>query len=143
MAIAGANAGLLRKLSNRSLLEQESSTRYRFHDLAAEYARAQLDTATTLEVRTAHARYFSTVAILAEERYLRGDVSGGLLLFDCERANVEAAYCWLSCLLDDADSARIMISFVNNLSYISDLRIHPREQLSWFEKLAPCCSSSQ
>ncbi|MEO6741464.1 MAG: SMEK domain-containing protein, partial [Chthoniobacteraceae bacterium] len=100
--VAAAGAEMLRLLVRRSLLEREDRDgveRYRLHDLAADYARAQLaaqSPAAFDTLRMAHARHYVTVGNDAERLYLKGDAVGGLTLFDRERAQIEAAFEWLA-----------------------------------------------
>ncbi len=79
----------------RSLLEREGAERFKVHDLAADYARAQLDDPARTALHLAHARHYTAVGDDAQSLYLKGDAVGGLALFDRERAQLEAAYAWL------------------------------------------------
>ena len=79
----------------RSLLEREGAERFKVHDLAADYARTQLDNPARTALHLAHARHYTAVGDEADTIYMKGDAVGGLALFDRERAQLEAAYAWL------------------------------------------------
>src|SRR5262249_21162868 len=91
-AIAGSDAAMLRRFVRRSLLEREGAERFKLHDLAADYTRAQLDADALATLHLAHAQHYAGVGDEADGKYMKGDAVGGLALFDRERAQIEAAY---------------------------------------------------
>ncbi len=135
-AIAGASyssiEATLGHLVRRSLLEREDGDRYQMHDLAADYARAQLTESTQAALHLAHARHYTVVGREADGLYLKGDAVGGLALFDRERAQIEAAYAWLAESGDGA-AAKQMIAFVDAVVHTGALRFHPRQSIAWQE----------
>ena len=80
----------------------------------------------------AHADYFSALAKRANELYKQGHdaVWQGLALFDQERAQIEAAFAWLSG--DSRHDARL-ITLVQGVSYTSNLRFYPRQRIVWLD----------
>jgi tetratricopeptide (TPR) repeat protein len=132
-AIAGAEETMLDHFVRRSLLECEGADRYKLHDLAADYARAQLGEAPLTALHLAHARHYTAVGEEADQLYLQGQPVQGLALFDAERAQLEAAYAWLA-TRDDAAAAQPMIALVNAVVYTGQtLRFHPRQLIAWLE----------
>ena len=133
-AIAGAEETMLDHFVRRSLLECEGADRYKLHDLAADYARAQLGEAPLTALHLAHARHFTAVGEEADQLYnTKGKHIEGLTLFDGERAQLEAAYAWLA-TRDDAAAAQPMIVLVNAVVYTGQtLRFHPRQRIAWLE----------
>ena len=134
-AIAGADGEMLTRFLRRSLLERDGADRHRLHrlhDLAADYARARLGEPALDDLRMAHARHFAEVGYETADLYLKGDVMGGLALFDRERAQIEATFAWLAAR-PDAASATVLLDLVNAVVYTGDLRFHPRQRIAWLE----------
>ncbi|MEY2879470.1 MAG: hypothetical protein RLZZ15_1850 [Verrucomicrobiota bacterium] len=132
-AIAGADEAALTAFVRRSLLEREGADRYKLHDLAADYARTQLDPAALAGLHLAHSRHYTTVGEEADALYVKkGETMAGLALFDRERAQLEAAYAWLTAQPADA-AARQLTALVSAVSYTGYLRFHPRQQIIWQE----------
>jgi len=86
------------------------------------------DDATLRALHLAHAVHYTAIGKEADALYLRGDVTAGLALFDCERAHIDAAYSWLDSCGDDEATSRQLVSLVGAITYVSDLRFHAREQ---------------
>lgn len=137
-AIAGAGPEALQTLLRRSLLDAVGS-RYRLHNLAAEYAREQLDAEALTRLRLAHANYYRTVLAECDRLYLSGSsgVTAGLALFDSERAQIEAAHAWL---LGAPEGDQLLRERVEHLAsypdagaYVLSLRRHPRERIVWLQ----------
>ena len=122
---------LLTRFVRRSLLEHEGADRYRLHDLATEYARAQFSHDELSIVYLAHARHYAAVSWEADRlNQEKGHYSEGLALFDHERAQIEAAFAWLSGQNADAP-ARTLLSLVNSVVHTADLRFHPTIRIEW------------
>ncbi len=130
--IAAADAITLTTLLRRSMLEREGTDRYKLHDLAADYARDKLSTVARHELALAHARHYTSVGVQADTLYIKGEPVSGLALLDRERAQIEAAYVWLDGQRDEA-AAHQLIALVEVITYIGDLRFHPRQRIAWFE----------
>lgn len=87
----------LSTLLNYSLLDWEETTqRYRLHDLARLFAEACLDKDERIVAQQRHAEHFKEVLAQADEFFLQGNdaVLHGLRLFDTERANIAAGQAW-------------------------------------------------
>ena len=152
-AIAGADETMLGHFVSRSLLEREGSDRYKLHNLAADYARAQLGEAALADLHLAHARHYTVISKEADTLYCNGDFVSGLALFDRERAQIEAAYAALArsadtlsaSALDDEkqgrqvagvpsqEAATALIALVDAVTYTSDQRFHPHQRIAWLE----------
>ncbi len=159
-AIAGADGEMLDRFVHRSLLEREGAERYKLHDLVADYARARLGEPALDDLRMAHARHFVRVGDEAQALYMKGDVVGGLALFDRERAQIEAAFAWLAAKVvpdfspqdsappeasragdavraeaqDYVPAATVLLDLVSAVVYTGqELRFHPRQRIAWLE----------
>jgi tetratricopeptide (TPR) repeat protein len=130
--IAGAGEEMLGRFVRRSLLEREGGDRYRLHDLAADYARAQLGSDALPTLHRTHAAHYTAVGDETQGIYMKGDAVGGLALFDRERAQIEAAYTWLAARGDEA-AARQVLALVGAVVYAGDLRFHPHQRIAWLE----------
>ena len=133
-AVVGAEEAMLTHFVRRSLLEREGADRYKLHDLAADYACAQLHASAVVDLHLAHARHYTAVGDEAYDLYLtKGKTTDGLALFDRERAQIEAAYAWLAAR-DDEAAARQIIALVNAVVYTGQgLRFHPRQRIAWLQ----------
>ena len=133
-AVAGADDAMLGHFVRRSLLEREGAERFKVHDLAADYACAQLGGEALTALHLAHARYYTEVGEEADRLYLKGDAVGGLALFDREHDQVEAAYKWLTESANEAAAWQLVL-LVNAVVHTGQrLRFHPRERIAWLEK---------
>ena len=131
-AVAGANETMLDNFVRRSLLERDGTERFKVHEIAADYARAQLTDIAADTLHLAHAAHYIGVGSQADDLYLGGKPVDALALFDCERAQIEAAYTWLTARRDES-AARQMIALVNAVVYVGALRFHPRQSIAWLE----------
>ncbi len=130
-AIAGADAMMLRRFVRRSMLEGEGAERFKLHDLPSDYTRERLGITAVGTLRLAHARHYTVVGEEIHALYETKDkVLDGLALFDCERAQFEAAYAWLAECNDDAAS-RTLVALVDAVADTCDLRFHPRQRIAW------------
>lgn len=128
-AVALADGHMLDVLVRRSLLEREGAERFKVHDLAADYARAQLDDDALTGLHLAHARHYTEVAEVAQKAYMNGDAAAGLALFDIERVQIELAYTWLS-FRDDEHASRQLPRLVDAVVYTGQaLRFLPRQRI--------------
>jgi tetratricopeptide (TPR) repeat protein len=131
-AVAGADDAMLVRFLGRSLLEREGTERFKVHDLAAEYACAQLASEALTALHLSHARHYTEVGDEADSTYLKGDAVGGLALFDRERAQIEVAWAWLAEREGEA-AARQLIALVDAVAYTIALRFQPRQRIAWRE----------
>lgn len=127
----------LDKLISHSLIEwNETTRRYRLHDLA----RLVVDTRLSMQerhfARGALATYYWKLLAQANELYLKGseEMIGGLTLFDVERENIEAGQAWsVSLIGKDEAATRLSIYYYFAGVYVLVLRLHPKERISWLE----------
>lgn len=128
----------LGELIAASMVEwDETTVRYRLHDLARLFTDAKLSD----EERTAglkrHAMHYRDVLIVANDLYLRGGeaMTRGLALFDLEWGNIQAGYNWVAVrdveVSHDIDKLAMGYPIVG--VYLLDLRQHPREWIPWME----------
>jgi tetratricopeptide (TPR) repeat protein len=129
---------LLGELMVTSLVEwNETSGRYRLHDLAQLFADAKLSAEERAIAQKRFATHYKEVLTSTKELYLEGGESllRGLALFDLEWGNIQAAHVWVAAQTDatDADVARLSISYPHAGLYVLDLRQHSRERIRWLE----------
>ena len=127
----------LSDLVKRSLvLYDESTKRYRLHDLARLFAATKLSAEERAVGQKRFATHYKDVLAAAQKLYLEGGESllRGLALFDFEWGNIQAGHAWVVAQIDtaDADVARLGMAYPR-ASYLLSLRQHPREQISWLE----------
>jgi tetratricopeptide (TPR) repeat protein len=135
---ASAASQALDGLLRLSLLEWNPETqRFELHDLLREFARNQTKAEQLDEAKQRHARHFIGVMERADRLYQKGggNVLAGLALFDCERGHVETAFDWLDSHRD-RESAELLVSLIDAVTYTSDLRFHPRQRIRWLEAQA-------
>jgi tetratricopeptide (TPR) repeat protein len=123
---------MLDLLYRRSLLDWNRQTgRYSLHDLVRVFAVAQLEGEDAIRMR--HAQYYTQIAALANDLYLRGgeNLLLGLKLFDEERANIDAGWNWAR---EQAGSAsqevdELLLDYADATVYVGDLRYNTRQEL--------------
>jgi len=128
---------ILGELLAASLVEwNESSNRYRLHDLAQLFADAKLSTEERAVGEKRFAKHYSYVLAAANELYLKGGESllHGLVLFDLEWGNIQAGHTWVAAQTNnaDADVARLGMTYPAG-AWVLDLRQHSRERIRWLE----------
>ena len=128
----------LSDLVRRSLvLYDESTKRYRLHDLARLFADAKLSAEERAVGQKRFATHYKDVLAAANELYLEGGESllRGLALFDLEWGNIQAGHAWVVAQTDaaDADVARLRMAYPDAGLSILDLRQHSRERIRWLE----------
>jgi tetratricopeptide (TPR) repeat protein len=141
VAVVGVEAAAaeehLGELVRRSLLDWDAaSERYRMHDLARDYARAQLSAQERYAAERRHTVYFAAVAGAAHHTYLKGGagVIEGLRAFDREWPHIAAAQAWAGAHAESDNAATtICCSLPLMGSSLLSLRQHPREQIVWLE----------
>ena len=129
---------ILGELMATSLVEwNETSSRYRLHDLARLFAHAKLSAEERTVCEKRFATHYMDVLVAANELYLEGGESllRGLALFDLEWDNIQKGHAWVAARADaaDADVARLCITYPNAAVYVLDLRQHSRDRIRWLE----------
>lgn len=127
----------LGELIAASMVEwNESTRRYRLHDLARLFAVSRLGPEERADGQRLHATHYLTVLVAADELYLKGGdaIREGLTLFDLERRNIEVGQAWAETDgVGNDQAAQLCIDYPNAGAYALNLRQHAREQLRWLE----------
>ena len=128
----------LSDLVRRSLvLYDEATKRYRLHDLARLFADAKLSAEERAAGQKRFATHYKNVLLAAKGLYKEGGESllRGLALFDLEWGNIQAGHAWVATQTDaeDADVARLGMTYPNAGLYVLNLRQHSREWIRWLE----------
>jgi len=129
---------LLGELMAASLVEwNETSDRYRLHDLARLFADAKLSAEERAVSQKRFATHYKDVLAAANELYKEGGASllHGLALFDLEWGNIQAGHTWVAAQADvtDPEVARLGIIYPDAGADVLDLRQHSRERIRWLE----------
>lgn len=114
----------------------ESTKRFRLHDLARLFADARLTDVERDAAQQSHAVHYLMVLAAADQLYQQGNegILLGLVLFDVERANIETGQRWAAThAAQDATATRLCIAYPNVGIYILALRLHLRDQIQWLE----------
>ena len=127
---------ILGELMATSLVEwNESSDRYRLHDLAQLFADAKLSAEERAVGEKRFATYYRDVLASAKELYKEGGESllRGLALFDLEWGNIQAGHAWVVAQADGADAevAWLGMTYPDAGVYVLRLRQHSREWIRW------------
>ena len=129
---------MLGELMATSLVEwNETSDRYRLHDLVQLFADTKLRAEERAVGQKRFAMHYKDVLTAANELYKEGDESllRGLALFDLEWGNIQAGHSWIAAQTDapDADVAELGMTYPHAGAYLLTLRQHSREQIRWLE----------
>ncbi len=121
--------------------------RYRLHDLAHDFAGSRLDEAVRERARLRHAEHYRDVLSEADQYFLqvKEGVLKGLQLFDQEKTNILAGQSWAENNLKVNSSSSVINlckSYPNIGAYVLDLRLSPREKISWLETALEACRKS-
>lgn len=128
----------LSDLVRRSLvLYDETTKRYRLHELARLFADEKLSAEERAVGQKRFATHYKEVLAAAKELYKEGGESllRGLALFDLEWGNIRAGHAWAVAQADEADGevTRLRMTYPNAGMYVLSLRQHSREQIRWLE----------
>jgi tetratricopeptide (TPR) repeat protein len=128
----------LSELVRRSLvLYDESTKRYRLHDLARLFADTKLSAEERADGQKRFATHYRDVLAAAKKLYKEGGESllRGLALFDLEWGNIQAGHAWVAAQADaaDADVVRLGMTYPDAGVYVLHLRQHARERVRWLE----------
>jgi tetratricopeptide (TPR) repeat protein len=125
------------RLLQYSMLEwNETTKRYRLHDLMRAFARGKLSDDEREAAASRHARNYLEVIRLAGDLYEQGGESmmRGLALFDLERSNIQAGQAWSVAHADvDKVAAQLCSDYPDWAPNVFNLRQHPREEIKWLE----------
>jgi len=129
---------ILGELMATSLMEwNESSGRYRQHDLARLFADAKLTVEERAVVQKPFAKHYKDMLAAANELYKEGGESllRGLALFDLEWGNIQEGHARVTAQTDvaDTDVARLGMTYPDAGAYVLYLRQHSREWIRWLE----------
>lgn len=126
---------ILSRLLQLSVLEWDDTTkRYRLHDLMRAFARGKTSEEERSSGALRHATHYLDVLICANELYLQGgeSIMGGLALFDLEWENIRAGQSWTAVHANEKrDAARLCNDYPYVGAGVLDLRQHPREAINW------------
>ena len=130
----------LSNLVTWSLVEFEEETgRYHLHDLVRLFGAGRLEENGKEVSRNAalrrHSEYYKEVLSSATDLYQNGgkDLLSGLRKFDQERMNIDAGWAWTKDNFKNDSTAASLCSAYLNWPYLLDLRLHPKERISWLE----------
>ncbi len=129
---------MLGELMATSLVEwNETTGRYRLHDLARLFADAKLHTEERTVSQKRFATHYRDVLAAIDELYKEGSelLLFGLALFDLEWGNIQAGHAWVVSQADaaDADVPRLGMSYPDAGVYVLSLRQHSHDQIRWLE----------
>jgi tetratricopeptide (TPR) repeat protein len=133
----GTNAAkeMLSRLLQYSMLQWNDSTkRYRLHDLMRDFARQRLTAAESDDAFRSHARHYGAVLATSDHLYLKGgdSIMRGLALFDLEWGNIQAVQAWATAYAaTDQGAAKLCSGFPDWGIHVLDLRRHQGEQIRW------------
>jgi len=128
----------LGELLAASLVEwNETTGRYRLHDLARLFADAKLSAEERAAVQKRHATHYMNVLSAANDLYLQGGaaLAHSLVVFDLEWSNIQTGHIWVVAqdIKVDEYAARLGIAYPAAGADLLDLRHHPRERIHWLE----------
>jgi tetratricopeptide (TPR) repeat protein len=128
----------LAELISASLAEwNETSERYRLHDLARLFADSKLSAEERAAAQKRFATHYHVMLTVANELYKEGGEAmlWGLTLFDLEWDNIQAGHAWVAAQGDssDEDVPRLAIAYPDTGAYVLHLRQHSRDRIRWLE----------
>ena len=128
----------LSDLVRRSLvLYDESTKRYRLHELARLFANAKLSPEDSMVGEKLFATHYLDVLFASNQLFLEGGESllRGLELFDLEATNIQAGHEWVAvqAATGDVEAVWLGMTYGDAGTHVLDLRQHPREQIRWLE----------
>jgi tetratricopeptide (TPR) repeat protein len=127
----------LAELISYSLVEwNETTRRYRLHDLVRVFANTRLSEDERHFAKQTHATYFKDLLAQANDCHFQGtaEMLRGLALFDKERENIEAGQSWSAAWIGkDETATELSLYYYGAGVYVLDLRLHPRESIRWLE----------
>ena len=115
---------------------EEARDRYRLHDLAHDYARAQSSDAERMEDAQRHAAHYAEILSTADDLFLDGgdSIAVGLALFDREWSNIRTGQAWAATHWNvNAAAATLCSDYPDAGAYCLALRQHSRHWIAWLE----------
>ncbi|MFZ1009438.1 MAG: tetratricopeptide repeat protein [Candidatus Sulfotelmatobacter sp.] len=120
-----------------SMLEwNQTTSRYRLHDLMRASAHNKLSAGDSEIVALRHASHYQTLLSHANDFYKKGgdSIMTGLTLFDLEWGNIQAGQALAADhAAKDGNAATLCNKYADGGTYILSLRQHPRQQIQWRE----------
>ncbi len=110
--------------------------RYKLHDLARIFALARLQEEQKTAISERHASYYKDLLSAADDLYLKGgdSILAGLALFDREDENIASGFAWAANNSGiSSPAAELCMKYPDAGVYVLDLRLHPRQKISWLE----------
>ena len=133
----GGHAQLSDFVRRSLVLYDESTKRYRLHDLARLFADTKLGAKERAAGQKIFATHYRNVLAAAKQLYKAGGESlrRGLALFDLEWANIQAGHAWVTAQDDsvDADVTWLGMTYPDAGVHLLSLRQHSRERIRWLE----------
>ena len=127
----------LSELMSFSLIEyNETTERYRLHDLVRLYAAGRQNADERGASRNLHAVYYLDVLWSVHRFYEQGGeaITRGLSLFDLEWENIRIGHTWALANSDaNDDAAALCIGYPDAGVHVLDLRQHPHDRIRWLE----------
>ncbi len=128
----------LGELIAASMVEwNETTSRYRLHDLARLFAASKLSAEERKVTGKRYATHYKDVLSTADDLYQEGSeaLTRGLELFNLEWSNIQAGHAWVASqdVGADEDVDRLVMAYPNSGPYILHLRQLPRERVRWLE----------
>jgi tetratricopeptide (TPR) repeat protein len=128
----------LGELIAASMVEwNETTDRYRLHDLARLFADSKLSKEERAMGYKHHATHYKDTLTVANHLYLQGGeaLARGLALFDLEWGNIQAGYTWVASqgVETDEDMVQLGMTYADAGAYVLNLRLHSREWIRWLE----------
>lgn len=105
-AITGADAGILRRLVDKSLLQQEEDGRLAMHPLLAQFATAERPSASTTQA--AHSHYFLTWLAGLETHFTGPNLPPTVAQISLEFDNIERAWQWAAQATTDTQATWLL-----------------------------------
>jgi tetratricopeptide (TPR) repeat protein len=130
-------------LEDAGFLEPGSAAeRFRLHDLMRDLARLNQREERFATAEASHGAHFLSVLNTAKEFYRKGGAQNaldGLALYDREQANIRTGQARVVVAMKEAASAvasALVYQYANAGAYVLNIRLHPRDQILWWEAAA-------
>jgi len=125
----------LQLLVNASLVEwNEQNGHFNLHDLVRLFCQSTLSESGRAVLNARYAKHYRDIMVAAVKCYRKGgdDSVRGLKLFDSERTHVQKMF-EILCSKQDVDSASSLVSMLDAMGTIFELRFQPRQRIRWLE----------
>ncbi len=110
--------------------------RYKLHDLARDFAGSRLEADARELAQQRHSKHYQELLWRANNQFLTGEESQseGLILFDADWMNIEAAQKWAAINSEKSTEIAGICSNFSGAWDILHLRLHPRQYINWLDK---------